>query len=211
MTDPVSEKETMAREFLRRLEIDLIPKLKSPKGQLRSIVAVHVLTIVERQIGRGEGPLNEEWDQLREVVKNYPKASQLIEGLHAAISKYEEDLLAKVREAEADEEQLRKAAYGVIASALMAKLNSLKEQEAEEDAKFAEAKPTEAAPADAKPLTALKDKLNSLKELRGMPASAFMTRVKSLQDPQAEPTEVKTEAQPADAEPAESKPVDVKS
>jgi hypothetical protein len=90
--------DEMVRRALERVEKELLPKLKSSKLRLRTVVAVNVLAIVDRQIGRGEGPLPEEWERLRGFVKDFPDALALVQSLEGAIAKYDADLRQKIEE-----------------------------------------------------------------------------------------------------------------
>ena len=134
----------MARRLREKLETELIPKLQNQKIRTRTAVAVSVIALVDRQIGQGEGQLEDEWVKLRLIAKDQPKALQLIDSLKVAIDKYDDEIRTKSREAEADEAAMRRAANGVIRSAIMAKLKALQDLDREEDAR-AEAAAAEAA------------------------------------------------------------------
>lgn len=134
----------MARKLREKLESELIPKLQNQKIRTRTAVAVSVIALVDRQIGQGEGQLEEEWEKLRIIAKDQPKALELVENLKVAIDKYDDEIRTKSREAEADEAAMRRAANGVIRSAIMAKLKSLQDLDREEDAREAEAGAAEA-------------------------------------------------------------------
>lgn len=141
MTKTVDEE--MARKLKEKLETELIPRLQNQKISLRTVVAVNVIAIVDRQIGEGEGSQEEEWDKLRGFVKDHPRALELVENLKVAIDKYDEEIRTKTRESELDEKAMRRAASGVMRSAIMAKLKSLQEADREEDAAAAAAPPPE--------------------------------------------------------------------
>jgi hypothetical protein len=128
----------MAAKLRERLETELIPKLQNQKIRTRTAVAVNVIALVDRQIGQGESGLEKDWEQLRQITKDQPKALQLVESLKAAIDKYDDEIRTKSRDAEADEAAMRRAANGVIRSAIMAKLKALQDLDREEDAKAAE-------------------------------------------------------------------------
>lgn len=136
----------MARKLKEKLETELIPKLQSQKIRMRTVVAVNVISLVDRQIGQGESGVGEEWEKLRGYVKDHPKALKLINDLEAAIAKYDEEIRTKAREAEADEPAMRKAANGVIRAAILAKLKSLQEADREEEAREKAAAAAETKP-----------------------------------------------------------------
>ena len=125
----------MAAKLRERLETELIPKLQNQKIRTRTAVAVNVIALVDRQIGQGESGLEKDWEQLRQITKDQPKALQLVESLKAAIDKYDDEIRTKSRDAEADEVAMRRAANGVIRSAIMAKLKALQDLDREEEAK----------------------------------------------------------------------------
>lgn len=125
----------MAAKLRERLENELIPRLQNQKIRTRTAVAVSVIALVDRQIGGGEEGLDGEWQKLRQLTKDQPKALQLVESLKAAIDKYDDEIRTKSREAEADETAMRRAANGVIRGAIMAKLKALQDLDREEEAK----------------------------------------------------------------------------
>jgi hypothetical protein len=129
----------LARKLRERLETELIPKLQNQKIRTRTAVAVTIIALVDRQIGHAEGQLDGEWDKLREMTKDQPKALKLVDDLKVVIDKYDEELRTKSAESEADEEAMRKAANAVIRGAIMAKLKALQELDREEDAREAAA------------------------------------------------------------------------
>ena len=123
----------MAAKLKERLETELIPRLQNQKIRTRTAVAVSIMALVDRQIGKGEGKLEHEWERLRELAKDQPKALNLVDTLKVAIDKYDDELRTKSAEAEADETAMRQAANGVIRGAIMAKLKALQELDREED------------------------------------------------------------------------------
>ena len=147
----------MAQKLKERLETELIPRLQNQKIRTRTAVAVAIMALVDRQIGRGEGKLDAEWDRLRDMTKDQPKALNLVETLKVAIDKYDEELRTKSTEAEADEPAMRQAATGVIRGAIMAKLKALQELDREEEEREANAK-AGGAQADAEELPGLDEK-----------------------------------------------------
>ena len=146
MTDNKTIDPELARKLKERLETELIPRLQNQKIRTRTAVAVAVIALVDRQIGKGEGNLDHEWDRLRDMTKDQPKALNLVETLKAAIDKYDEELRSKSAEAEADETAMRQAATGVIRGAVMAKLKALQEMDREEDERAAAATTQEELP-----------------------------------------------------------------
>jgi hypothetical protein len=132
MTDKKIDPE-MAAKLKERLETELIPRLQNQKIRTRTAVAVSIIALVDRQIGKGEGKLEKEWEQLRELAKDQPKALNLVDTLRVAIDKYDDELRTKSVEAEADETAMREAANGVIRGAIMAKLKALQEMDREEE------------------------------------------------------------------------------
>lgn len=106
--------------FRMRLERDVLPRLDDPKN-VRSAVAVRVMSIVERQIGLGDEAARAEWQNLREFVKNQPAALAMVETLEAAVTKYDENLRKQIA-AGAEETKVRKSAAGLINMAVMAKI-----------------------------------------------------------------------------------------
>jgi hypothetical protein len=125
----------MAAKLRERLENELIPRLQNQKIRTRTAVAVSVIALVDRQIGQGEEGLEGEWQKLRQLTTDQPKALQLVESLKAAIDKYDDEIRTKSREAEADEAAMRRAANGVIRGAIMAKLKALQDLDREEEEK----------------------------------------------------------------------------
>jgi hypothetical protein len=96
-----------------------------PRMRFRILVAAHVLLIVDRQIGRGEGPLEAEWKQLADTVLDHPGAPELVASLRAAVSQCEatvREKLAEAKENGVDEAALRQAVLSFIRAALLEKL-----------------------------------------------------------------------------------------
>ena len=106
--------------FRLRLERDVLPRLADPKN-MRSAVAVRVMSIVDRQIGQGDASAKAEWQDLREFVKDHPAGLAVVENLEAAVTKYEQNLEKQIA-AGADEAQVRKSAAGLINMAVMSKI-----------------------------------------------------------------------------------------
>lgn len=120
MTDDPKESE-FKRVFRERLEKEVVPRLTNPKISVRSAVAVNIMAIVDRQIGKGDPEAKKEWQQLRDLVKNQPGGVSMVENLEAAVHKYEEDLQRQI-EAGGDEAKLRSSAARVLKLAVMAKV-----------------------------------------------------------------------------------------
>ena len=103
-----------------------------PRMRFRILVAAHVLLIVDRQIGRGEGPLESEWERLADMVKDHPGAPELVASLRSAVASCEVtlvDRLAEAHQAGLDEAAMRRAILSFIRAALLEKLQ-LKDVEA---------------------------------------------------------------------------------
>lgn len=96
---------------------------KDPRLRFRILVAAHVLLIVDRQIGRGEGPLEAEWQRLADMVKEHAGAPELVASLRTAVSQCEATIAAKLAaEGGGDEAMIRKAILAFIRAALLEKL-----------------------------------------------------------------------------------------
>ena len=96
-----------------------------PRLRFRILVAAHVLLIVDRQIGRGEGPLESEWQRLASMVEDQPGAPELVASLRGAVSQCEATITEKLGEAKEsglDEAAMRQAILGFIRAALLEKL-----------------------------------------------------------------------------------------
>jgi hypothetical protein len=96
-----------------------------PRRRFRILVAAHVLLIVDRQIGRGEGPLEAEWQRLAEMVKDHPGALELVDSLRAAVTQCEATVtsrLAEGKERGLDEAAMRAAILTFIRAAVLEKL-----------------------------------------------------------------------------------------
>ena len=97
-----------------------------PRMRFRILVAAHVLLIVDRQIGRGEGPLEAEWQRLADMVKDHPEALALVDSLRAAVAQceatIEEKRAAGKDQGGGDEATSRKVVLAFIRAALLEKL-----------------------------------------------------------------------------------------
>ena len=96
-----------------------------PRMRFRILVAAHVLLIVDRQIGRGEGPLESEWKRLGDMVTDQPGAKELVASLRSGVASCEATLVERLAEAQAaglDEAAMRGAILSFIRAALLEKL-----------------------------------------------------------------------------------------
>jgi hypothetical protein len=132
----------MVKAMLAKMQERLIPKLQDNKIRRRTVVAVKVLSIVDRRIAKGLDPQPGEWDDVRNSVKEKPQAWPLIDAVQAAVEKYAVDLKDKLADGDAENEAgARQAAAGLIRATIMSKLKDLREDDEEaekaEDAKDA--------------------------------------------------------------------------
>ena len=124
MTDqPKDADDLVDPAFPERLEKALGVKLPSPKISMRSAVALAIMGIVDRQIGKGDPEAAREWDKLKDVVHNHPAANAQVSELHTALQKYEDDLQKQIQ-AGADEDQVRRTAATIVKMAIMSKMKS---------------------------------------------------------------------------------------
>lgn len=146
MTERKADPE-MVKAMLAKLQERLVPKLQDSRIRRRTVVAVKVLSIVDRRIAKGLDPQPGEWDDVRNAVKEKPAAIPLIDAVEAAVEKYAVDLKEKLKEGDAESEAgARQAAAGLIRATIMAKLKDLREDdEAEAAAKDAAAGESAAA------------------------------------------------------------------
>src|SRR6185503_4371844 len=103
-------KEELVKLAKQRIAERLLPALKDPANRLRTVVAIKVLSIVDREIGRGEPRRPEDWSQLKEAVVGHEGAPEMVGSLEAAIATYAEDLAAKIKSGEIEEAPARAAA-----------------------------------------------------------------------------------------------------
>ena len=118
----MSDQETrdkIAKIARQRLAEKLMPAMSDPKNRIRTMVAIKVLSIVDKQIGKGQGPLDQEWQEVRDMVAAQPGATDLVDTLKATVRSYEEDLEAKISKGGVDEAAARAAAVTVIRVALL--------------------------------------------------------------------------------------------
>lgn len=146
MTDAKADPE-MVKAMLAKLQERLVPKLQDARIRRRTVVAVKVLSIVDRRIAKGLDAQPGEWDDVRNAVKEKPAAIPLIDAVQAAVEKYADDLDEKLKEGGAENEAgARQAAAGLIRATIMAKLKDLREDDAEEAAAAAKADATPEKP-----------------------------------------------------------------
>jgi hypothetical protein len=136
--------------FPERLEKALGVKLPSAKISMRSAVALAIMAIVDRQIGKGDPEAIKEWEKLRGVVEAHPAANAQVTELQAALQKYEDDLQKQIK-AGADEEQVRRTAATIVKMAIMSKMKSFQTAAASARVVIPTAAAAPAVPAAAEP------------------------------------------------------------
>ena len=141
-----ADDDTVDPAFPEALEKALGIKLPSPKISMRSAVALAIMGIVDRQIGKGDPESAKEWDKLKEVVHAHPAATAQVIELHAALQKYEDDLLKQIQGG-ADEAQVRRGAATLVKMAIMSKMKTF--QTAAASARVIVPQPAAAEPATA--------------------------------------------------------------
>ena len=118
----MSDQETrdkIAKVARKRLAEKLLPALADPLNRIRTVVAIKVLAIVDKEIGKGEGPRDEDWQAVRDMVAAQPGAAELVDTLKATVRSYDEDLVARIRKGDVDEAAARAAAVKIIRVALL--------------------------------------------------------------------------------------------
>jgi hypothetical protein len=85
------------------LESAVLPLIEDPRVRFETRVAAHVLSIVERELARGEWPAREALARLEELGIERPTGDSLDEVWRRA----EEELCLKIRGGEADQGPLR--------------------------------------------------------------------------------------------------------
>ena len=129
MTERKADPE-MVKAMLAKLQERLVPKLQDPRIRRRTVVAVKVLSIVDRRIAKGLDPQPGEWDDVRNAVKEKPAAIPLIDAVEAAVEKYAVELKDKLKDGDAQTgAAARQAAAGLIRATIMAKLKDLREDD----------------------------------------------------------------------------------
>jgi hypothetical protein len=109
-----------AREKLAQ---QLLPGLTDPRNRLRTVVAIKVLSLVDREIGKGEPRSGEEWANLKKMVAGQEGAAEMVANLESAVASYADELAAKVKSGEVDEPSARAAAVKVIRLAVLRKID----------------------------------------------------------------------------------------
>jgi hypothetical protein len=129
MTDSKAKADPeMVKAMLAKLQERLVPKLQDARIRRRTVVAVKVLSIVDRRIAKGLDPQPGEWDDVRGAVKEKPAAIPLIDAVEAAVEKFAADLKEKLQGGDAENEaRARQAAAGMIRATIMSKLKDLRE------------------------------------------------------------------------------------
>lgn len=107
-----------AREHL---EHELIPALVEPRLRFRTLVAAYVLSVVERELLRGEAPLREAWGRLQAVLGRSDPPPATPE-LTASVLAFEQELCARIRAGEADAGAFREAVIAHVRASLREKL-----------------------------------------------------------------------------------------
>jgi len=85
------------------VERELLPTLTDPRLRFRALVAVNVLSIVEREIAQGEAMLFAEWQRLLPLLGRPTEAPPpSTEELHASVLALNRQLCARIRAGDAD-------------------------------------------------------------------------------------------------------------
>src|SRR5262249_14796177 len=84
------------------LEREVLPALGDARLRFRTLVAAHVLGVVERELARGEAPLREEWTRLQALLGRADAPPASLAELTAALQRGEEELCARIRAGDAD-------------------------------------------------------------------------------------------------------------
>src|SRR6185503_12769220 len=103
-------KEELVKLAKKKIAERLLPALKDPANRIRTVVAIRGLSIVEREIGKGEPRRPQDWTELKEIVAPQKGAPEMVESLEKAISTYGEELAAKIKSGEVEEAPARAAA-----------------------------------------------------------------------------------------------------
>ena len=134
MTDRKADPE-MVKAMLAKLQERIVPKLQDPRIRRRTVVAVKVLSIIDRRIAKAQDPQPGEWDEVRSALKEKPEAIPLIDAVEAAVEKYAAELKEKMKDGDAENEAgARQAAAGLLRATIMSKLKDLREDDEEKKA-----------------------------------------------------------------------------
>ena len=131
MTEEKDPKARLTEAIRERLEKELIPKLEKSKVRSRTVVGMNVLAIAEKQVGKGQPADPAEWARLRNFVKEQPEVLTMVDAFEEAITKVEDEIAVKVRDAEADEGKLRKGMMEIIRAVVLKKIAEASKDEAE--------------------------------------------------------------------------------
>jgi uncharacterized protein DUF6285 len=115
-------KEELVKLAKQRIAERLLPALKDPANRMRTVVAIRVLSIVEREIGKGEPRREQDWAELKEIVAPQKGAPEMVESLEKAINSYGEELAAKIKSGEVEEGPARAAALKLLRLTLLQKI-----------------------------------------------------------------------------------------
>ena len=134
MTDRKADPE-MVKAMLAKLQERIVPKLQDSRIRRRTVVAVKVLSIIDRRIAKAQDPQPGEWDEVRSALKEKPEAIPLIDAVEAAVEKYAAELKEKMKDGDAENEAgARQAASGLLRATIMSKLKDLREDDEEKKA-----------------------------------------------------------------------------
>jgi glycine oxidase len=122
------DKEKIAEALRAKVTARLAPMLADPKGRLKMTVALRVLSIVNREIGKGEPRLESDWTTLKAAVAGQEGADELVSSLQTAVRTYADELEKRIASGEMEEKQAREAAVKVVQAALLKKLGLLPAQ-----------------------------------------------------------------------------------
>jgi hypothetical protein len=93
------------RRALRALqsasEVRLADERPTPAGERQQLVTEQTLRLVDKQIGRGEPPTAEEWQQLRGLAGEDPAALQLVDELQSVVQRFDAQLRSRYQSSEA--------------------------------------------------------------------------------------------------------------
>jgi hypothetical protein len=106
----------------KKIAGEMLPALKDPRTRMRTVVAMKVLAIVDREIGKGMGHLPDDWNKLRQIVAKSPEAVEMVTRLETAVRGYADDVERKVKAGEVDPAAARDAALRSIRLSLLKKI-----------------------------------------------------------------------------------------
>lgn len=88
----------------QHLTEQLIPTLNDPQLRFRTLVAAHVLAVVERELALGERPLWQEWAVLTALLHVRPPEPASVAELAASLSDLNRQLATQIRAGERDDD-----------------------------------------------------------------------------------------------------------